>query len=61
MLLNTSLNDAGEPLVESFGDLLSFLETRCPDVVYAGPWRFARPDHSTTSVNGGPRLVSAEQ
>ncbi len=61
VLLNTSLNGPGEPLIESFDDLLSFMEKRSPDVVYAGGWRIERRDHIATSVHGGAPAVSTTQ
>jgi carbamoyltransferase len=61
VLLNTSLNGPGEPLLESFDDLLSFLEKRSPDVVYAGEWRIVREDHIATNVMGGAPSTSTAQ
>jgi carbamoyltransferase len=61
VLLNTSFNGPGEPLLESFDDLLSFMEKRSPDVVYVGRWRIERRDHSATSVNGGAPSPSSTQ
>ena len=61
VLLNTSLNGPGEPLLESFDDLLSFIGTRSPDVVYVGGWRIERKDHRATRVNGGAPSRSCAQ
>jgi len=61
VLLNTSLNGPGEPLLESFDDLLFFLEKCSPDVVYVGEWRILRIDYIATSVRGGAPSTSTAQ
>jgi carbamoyltransferase len=61
VLLNTSFNGPGEPLLESFDDLLLFMEKRSPDVVYVGRWRIERRDHIVTSVSGGAPSSSSTQ
>jgi len=39
VLLNTSMNGPGEPLVETLDDLLAFIDSYRPDVTYIDGWR----------------------
>lgn len=44
VVLNTSLNGPGEPIVETPGEALAFFRAAAPDVLYLEGRRIARPD-----------------